>query len=478
MAPAFASAESSRLAAAASKRWLALAIGSLLASGVLALFLVVGRAPGLHTLFTDPLLFKRCLVVHVDLALVVWLHAFIVALFFRVPSSSEPTLAARASPYVAAAGVGLLGIAAAVPGAEPILANYVPVIDQPFFVAGLVIFGLGVMLAVMDRRIIPDHALPAPGTLPASSAAGIRAAAVAMLVAETTFGAAATTTPPGLQPKDYWELVAWGGGHILQFAMVTAMLAIWLALVEGATGRPVMSARAAALLFALHVAPTFAGPLLAFNGTTVHPYYGAFTQMMRWGIWPVPLVMLSASLTTLMRARRLGSLTSWRDPRAAAFGASALLTVAGFLLGASIRGSDTRVPAHYHASIGAVTAACMAMTWPLLHSVGAVLRNHRGMNAMRWQPLVFGLGQLTFALGFALAGAAGMGRKAYASEQHVRTWVESLGLGVMALGGLVAVGAGAFFLYGVLRAWLHGPIAAPETAQGDFAWNQSIPSRG
>jgi hypothetical protein len=73
----------------------------------------------------------------------------------------------------------------------------------------------------------------------------------------------------------------------------------------------------------------------------------------------------------------------------------------------------------------------------------------------RRQLALFGLGQAVFALGFGLGGMYGLGRKAYAGEQHVRTTGELAGLGVMGLGGLVATIAGVWFLVLVVRAMRH-----------------------
>ena len=54
------------------RRWCALAVASLVIAGLLSLAVVIGRLPFLSGVITDPLFFKRCLVVHVDLSLVVW----------------------------------------------------------------------------------------------------------------------------------------------------------------------------------------------------------------------------------------------------------------------------------------------------------------------------------------------------------------------------------------------------------------------
>src|SRR5687768_12345747 len=91
------------------RRWLALALGSLLLAGLLSLSVVLGRLPGLSRLIDDPLFFKRCLVVHVDLALVVWFYAFASALAaLRAPARSGPP----EKLAFGAAVVGVLGLCA------------------------------------------------------------------------------------------------------------------------------------------------------------------------------------------------------------------------------------------------------------------------------------------------------------------------------------------------------------------------------
>ena len=64
-------------------------MGSLVVAGLLSLAVVVGRLPLWSRIIDDPLFFKRCLVVHVDLTLVVWFHAFLAGL---------PALGTRARP--------------------------------------------------------------------------------------------------------------------------------------------------------------------------------------------------------------------------------------------------------------------------------------------------------------------------------------------------------------------------------------------
>lgn len=438
-----------------SLQWFAIAVGSLVIAGLFSLLLVLGRLPGLDALFTDPLFFKRGLVVHVDLSIVVWFYAFIAALFFLLPVNLAPTRLARNSAALACGGILLLIAAAGIPKAMPVLANYVPVIDHPLYVAGLIVFGVAVLAAVLQPSLFPAHDESekrfdlAEAALPA-----LRAAAVALVMAAMTFFAAFVSTSRLLSSDAYYEIVMWGGGHVLQFASVAAMLAIWLTLTTWLTGRTPISRRGAGWLFGFLVAPLLVAPLLAMGDTTGATYRRGFTWLMQLGIAPTVTITLILCARAFILAKREGGLVlSLRDSRFSGLVTSVALTCIGFGIGLRIDGSNTLVPAHYHANIGAVTVAFMAITYPLLKTYGMPLWSTRVRRFAGWQPLLFGVGQMTFAIGFAVAGAYGMSRKTYAQEQVVNHVAQKTGLIVMGLGGLVAVVGGLLYLGIVIGAW-------------------------
>ncbi len=85
----FVESDAAELDAAAARHWLGLAVGVLVLAGLFATLLVIGRVPPLDRLFTDPLLFRRGLVVHVDLALVAWFYCFLTGLWFLLPTRTS-----------------------------------------------------------------------------------------------------------------------------------------------------------------------------------------------------------------------------------------------------------------------------------------------------------------------------------------------------------------------------------------------------
>ena len=438
------------------RRWLILAIGSLMLAGVFALLIVVARTPVVARFVGDPVFYKRCLVIHVDLSLVVWFYAFLGALFFLLPTHRKTGFLSRSGWVVSFAGIALLSLGANMAGAQPVLSNYVPMIDHPLFIGGLIVFAAGLLFTLLQRRLLPS-AEPETGFFPLPPAAhpGIRAAAICVIIALLTFVGSWMSTPKFLALEPYYELLLWGGGHVLQFANVSAMLAVWIVLVTSAVGRSPMGPRLAGILFGVLVLPLLAAPLLVLGAATNGTYRGVFTTLMQFGIFPVVTIFLIACLRALYLARRDGSKIGMGDVRITGFAASAALTVLGFLLGAMIRGSTTLIPAHYHASIGAVTVSFMAVTYLLFEPLGLSLGTERRKRLAAYQPLLFGVGQMLFSIGFALAGIFGMSRKTFGAEQRIQNLPGTFGLGMMSLGGLVAVVGGMLFLYLVATSFLH-----------------------
>jgi hypothetical protein len=455
------------LATRSASHWLVLSLGVLTLAGLFSLIVVVGRMPPFDRFVTDPLFFKRGLVVHVNLALVAWFYSFVAALLFLLPDRPAPGKVGRSAVWCSVVGVAMMLAAVGLPGTQPVLSNYVPVIDHWLFAVGQVAFAVGVLSSFVGRRLFRKSpatvAEPSASedafSVPGAAQVGLRATAAGLVLAALTFGITALRITPGLETEVYYELLLWGGGHVLQLCCSVAMVSVWLILLHSATGRSPISARASALLFVAMMVPWLSSPVLALQGTWSPGYRDGFTSLMRWSIFPVVSLFLFACLRLLWRERRAGRLdvSALANPRISGFLVSAALTVLGFALGAAIRGSNTMVPAHYHASIGGVTAAFMTVAYLMLPAFGCARPTPRLRRAAAWQPVVYGVGQMVFATGFGLAGVYGMSRKAYGAEQAGRGLAESIGLGVMGLGGLLAVVGGILFLVIVAAIWRPSP---------------------
>jgi len=253
--------------------------------------------------------------------------------------------------------------------------------------------------------------------------------------------------PADLPPKAYYEILFWGGGHALQFTWTLLMLVAWLTLAQACGGRVPLSPRVVLLLFALALASVFITPLayLAHDVTTVE-HRDMHTWGMRFGgglaIAPVALAVLLA----LAPLRRLGEV---QRPLRAALRASMLLFVAGGVIGLTIHGSNVKIPAHYHGCIVGVTLALMGLVYHLLPQLGYGAA--RGRVAVL-QPWLYGIGQLLHIVGLVWSGGYGVQRKVAGAEQVLRSSGEVAGMGLMGLGGLLAIVGGLLFVVVVVGA--------------------------
>jgi heme/copper-type cytochrome/quinol oxidase subunit 1 len=114
-----------------------------------------------------------------------------------------------------------------------------------------------------------------------------------------------------------------------------------------------------------------------------------------------------------------------------------------------IRGVNVVIPAHYHGAIVGVTLAFMGLAYVLLPQLG--FRAVEGKMA-RWQPYIYGFGQLMHVLGLAWSGGYGVQRKVAGAEQMLTTLPQKIGMGMMGLGGLIAIIGGLLFVVVCLKA--------------------------
>jgi cytochrome c oxidase subunit 1 len=140
-------------------------------------------------------------------------------------------------------------------------------------------------------------------------------------------------------------------------------------------------------------------------------------------------------------------------PLRAALAWSLVLFGAGGLIGLAIQGSNVKIPAHYHGSIVGVTLAFMGLAYALLPRLGYAAPQGR---LATLQPTLYGVGQLAHALGLLWSGGYGVQRKVAGAEQVLRGADQVAAMGLMGLGGLLAVIGGLLFIVVVIQAMRAG----------------------
>lgn len=440
-----------------SRNWLKLGLFSLLLSGFFSFIIVFARTPGIAELIGDPLFAKKSLVLHVDFALVVWFYAFLSVLYISL-NGSKNRMRLAVGTKLAMIGLFLMIAAIFFESAEPILANYIPVLDQPVFIGGLLAFGAGLLFTFPFNVSITS--VPANQSKPSfynpASQLAIRFAGLVVLAAIFTFITAWSITSHSSDRTIYYELIMWGGGHILQFANVLGMLTVWLILLNKLTGSEPVGRRINLCLLSILSIPAILSPILLLNGTRDQFYYNGFTQVMRWFIFPVVTIYIIIGIYAILKAKRRSEIPGslFKNLYFNGFFVSVMLAVTGFIIGAMIRSSNTLIPAHYHASLGAVTVAYMVMVFIMMKEYGYSYDSLKRKYLVYWQPLLFGIGQTVFVIGFAYAGMQGMGRKMFGQDQNIHTVEAIIGLGLMSIGGLLAMAGGLLFIYIVVKSYI------------------------
>lgn len=440
--------------------WLLLALGALALSTLCAVLLIVARTPWLGALAMSGDLFGRALVLHVSLAVVVWFLACAAA-FWTLAAGTAANVARWTLLALSAFGLAAMVLSMFFGTAQPVLANYVPVLDHPVFLAGLALFIAGVALS---------GAASLPGLLRRLNEGPVwrLGALLSMLAAAVALGAwvaaMAMDAVPTTQAR--FELLAWGPGHVLQFVHVILLMSVWIILGEQVLGQAIAPPRWLRGLLWLAAAPLLAVPVIYFSyPINSFGFRRAFTLLMALGVWPAAVLL---ALRLLLQLKRAAGRTVWQTPHGAALLLSLLLFLLGCVLGALIQSDSTMVPAHYHGTVGAVTLAYMALGYRLLPAFGVPLRAGA---LLRWQPLMYGSGLVILALALAWSGALGVPRKTLHVDVMLQYPAYFAAMGLAGLGGLLAIFGAALFVLNVLRSLRSGwRSSAPGPQRRDVRW--------
>jgi cytochrome c oxidase subunit 1 len=427
--------------------WLALGLLSLIGSGVFSVLLVLSRVP----YFKDwvPLVdfFRVALVVHVDLSVLVWFLA-LGGVMWSVNSDGRMLNTGWSALAFAAVGTLLMCAAPFIGRGNPVMSNYVPVLDDPMFLAGLTTFGAGFLLLVV-RSLATAPLIGARLDGDGALRFGLNVAAVAAGVTLIALAWSYFEMPPDLPARGYYDILFWGPGHVVQFTYTLLMLVAWLWLATACGARVPLTPRLTVLLLAIGLISVFLIPILylAYGVTSVEHRH-LLTWLMQFG---GGLAIVPVGAAVVWGMWRGDPLPDAARPLRAALLASVVLFAVGGTIGFMIHGSNVKIPAHYHGCIVGVTLALMGVVYLLLPRFGFSAPSPR---LATWQAYLYGAGQMMHIAGLVWSGGYGVQRKVAGSEQVLRTGGEIAGMGLMGLGGLIAVVGGLMFVVVVVRALL------------------------
>lgn len=427
------------------KRWLMVGVGALALAGVLAIVLVIARTPQLAelTLFKD--LFGKSLVIHVDLSVLVWFLAATGMLWHLIPDEQPRSwLCLRymraAALWVFPAGTVLMA-SSLLMGGTPLKNNYVPVLTNAGFVLSLGLVLAGICLAALETlgRVRLADFRKEHGAL----YFGIASNAVIVLSSLLCFYLSAKGIAGRVQGEEMYDIIFWGGGHVLQFAYVQGMMVAWVMLAD-ALGFPRLPRTPLMIVFALGPVMALAAPIAyLLYDTTSFEYRNFFTEQMEHALGIAPgllgLLMIGKSV------KHLPSVAHENRAFASALLMSLVLFFFGGVFGLLIVSENVLVPAHYHGSIVGVTLALMGVAYLLLPRFGGAAVAHTRLAF--WQPVLYGAGQLMHISGLAYSGGYEVLRKTPGAV----TDGARAAMGIMGMGGLLAIIGGILFVLVVWR---------------------------
>ena len=137
---------------ALARGWLWLGVLSLLGSGVFSILLVLARTPAVNEWIPWVDFFHIALVVHVDLSVLVWFAAFS-GLMWTLNSTKKQLALGWAGLAAAALGTLMMAVSPFLGAGDPLMSNYVPVLQDQLFYAALLIFAAGMCLVVIRSMI-------------------------------------------------------------------------------------------------------------------------------------------------------------------------------------------------------------------------------------------------------------------------------------------------------------------------------------
>ena len=429
-------------------RWLWLSVMALAGAGIFSVLLVLARTPFIGELIPNTDFFHTALVIHVDLSVLVWNLAF-AGVLWSLASRAEYLPLNRIILVVISIATILMVIAGFLPDANPVMSNYIPVLANPVFLTGLGLFGVGVgMQVLLTMTIIP------PVGMEISSQGVMRfalnCAAISLLVALMAFAWTWFVLPRELVSEVYYEMLFWGGGHILQYTYSLLMMACWLWLSAIARIQMIMHERIVILIFLAGLVSVFVAPVIYYHYEVTDPMH---REMFTW------LMSFGGSLATFPLALAVyyglvKKIPANEQERAAhsALMTSLMLFGCGGIIGFMITGNNVTVPAHYHGCIVGVTLALMGVAYDVLPKLGFSKVNFRWANIQLWG---YASGQFMHILGLVWSGGYGVERKVAGAAQGLDSLERIAGMGLMGMGGLISSLGGLLFIIIVIKALLN-----------------------
>ena len=451
--------------------WLKNGIWALALAGFYSIVLVILRTPQLSQIISDKSVFKSSLVIHVNLSVLAWLLSITCIIWSY---GSRRLYFSNIFSKLALAGIALMTISPLIGQSNPIMNNYVPILENVWFIIGLSLFGSSILYFSILVFINSFHdfslkeekytAQILPVVKLTSSLMYIMVWGCFALSYKEVM-ALSNVFP--IEIDYYYELLFWSGGHLLQFIYTQIVMFVWLILAELWIGKRLIYYEVYSSLFIIN----FILSLFVFYGHLAYqmPEYEFtvfFTKHMQYCGGIAPTLLMAVLIIDIFKFTRIKNHLSFV---AIAFMASILVFFAGGLIGVLISGINLSIPAHYHGSIVGISIGFLGFAYIFcFRDSGFAIPDQTlskklftfslslkqpiyGSNSLscysKWpniQLIIITFGQLLHIAGLALAGGYGILRKNPDGEIALAA---KFYMGMLGGGGLIAIIGGLMFVY-------------------------------
>ena len=464
----------------------------LLIGGLLAIGVVLTRWPAVHWLAADT--FYMVLTAHGLDMLIFWIIFFEIAVLYF---ASSTLLRCRiATPKIAWAAFALMVIGSVLNnvavfqgGSSVMMTSYVPMLAEPNFYLGIILFAVGALVACgvfFGTLVVAKRDKTYEGSVPLVTFGAITAAIIAVF---TLLSGASIIVPAwfmslGLMNVDplVYRTVWWALGHSSQQINVAAHISIWYlvaAVVFGAKPMSERVSRTAFLLYILFLQLASAHHLLADPGvstawkvvnTSYFMYFAVLASMLHGLTIPGAMEVAQRQKGYTKGLFEWLRKAPWGNPTFSAVfisivGFGFLGGITGVMMGTEqlnlIIHNTIYVPGHFHATVViGTTLTFMALTYSLIPVL--FRRQMIAPTLARWQPYLFGLSMYAFTLVMMGAGTLGVSRRhwdmAFEGAALAYEWPGAayLMMGLVGITGVAAIGGGVIFIYVTVGSLLWG----------------------
>ncbi|MCC7487405.1 MAG: cbb3-type cytochrome c oxidase subunit I [Burkholderiales bacterium] len=477
----------------------------LLIGGLLAIGVVMTRWPAFRWLEADT--FYQVLTAHGIDMLIFWIIFFEIAVLYFCAST---LLRCRiATPKIAWLAFALMVIGSVVTnvavyrgGSSVMMTSYVPMMAEPNFYLGLILFAVGALIGCFvffGTLVVAKKEKTYEGSVPLVTFGAITAAIIAVF---TIVSGAIILIPTWLMSlgvvKEVNALVDrtvwWAFGHSSQQSNVSAHVAVWYAIAAVVFGAKPMSekvSRTAFLLYILFLQLASAHHLLADPGlstawkvvnTSYFMYFAVLASMLHGLTIPGAMEVAQRQKGHTKGLFEWLRKAPWGNPTfsgvfIALIGFGFLGGISGVMMGTEqlnmIIHNTIYVPGHFHATVViGTTLTFMALTYYLIPVL--FRREMIAPVLARWQPYLFGLSMYAFVLVMMGAGTLGVSRRhwdmAFQGAPLAYEWPGAayLMMGLVGLTGMIAIAGGAIFIYVTVGSLLWGAKLETGTESPQF----------